>query len=96
MKIVNLTTRKEMSKALARRYKRAKKKEKTEILNVFVKMTGYHRVYASWLLRNWGRKIEIRGRENDYRRATTEFLAFSRPTPPLHYDLVVLESQNHP
>ncbi len=60
MKIVNLTTRKEMSKALARRYQRARKKEKTEILNVFVKMTGYHRVYARWLLRNWGRKIEVR------------------------------------
>ena len=60
MKIVNLTTRKEMSKALARRYQRARKKEKTEILNVFVKMTGYHRVYARWLLRNWGKKIEVR------------------------------------
>ncbi len=62
-KIVNLTTRKEMSKALARRYQKVRKKEKTEILDVFVEMTGYHRVYARWLLRNWGRKIEIRGKE---------------------------------
>ena len=62
-KIVNLTTRKEMSKALARRYQKVRKREKTEILDVFVEMTGYHRVYARWLLRNWGRKIEIRGKE---------------------------------
>ncbi len=62
-KAINLTVRKEMSKALARRYQRGRKKEKTEILDVFVEMTGYHRVYARWLLRNWGRKVEVKGKD---------------------------------
>jgi len=68
MKIVNLTRRKEISKALARRYQRARKKEKIEVLNESIKMTGYHRIYARWLLRNWGKKIGVRREGGKMRR----------------------------
>ena len=56
-KVLNLSTRQEMSKALAKKYQKVRKRKKTEILDVFVETTGYHRVYARWLLRNWGRKV---------------------------------------
>jgi IS30 family transposase len=41
---------------MAREYRGAGKKKKTEILNTLVQVTGYNRCYAGWLLRHWGRK----------------------------------------
>jgi len=52
-----------VSEQLAKRYQRARKREKKEILDSFIELTGYHRVYAAWLLRNWGRKVELRGED---------------------------------
>lgn len=43
----------------ARRYQRAKKREKGEILDEFVLLTRYCRWYASRVLRNWGRRILV-------------------------------------
>lgn len=52
--------RKSVTKALAEQFRRARKKEKGEILDRFVKATGYNRSYASWLLRNHGRRVEVK------------------------------------
>ena len=48
-KIVNLTTRKEMSKALTKKYQKVRKRKKTEILDVFVEMTGYQNLRKSFI-----------------------------------------------
>ena len=55
-----------VSREVARRYQKGQKKEKGRILDEFVQITGYIRWYASYQLKNWGRKIVLRtnrGRE---------------------------------
>jgi len=44
-------------KELAKRYQRGSKRENSLILKEFVGLTGYHRCYASWLLRHCGRIV---------------------------------------
>lgn len=46
---------------LAQRYQRGSKREKTGVLEEFIWLTGYNRCYGSWLLRNYGRKVVLRG-----------------------------------
>jgi len=53
--------KKSVSREFARRYKSSKKKEKSRILDEYVKLTSYRRDYASFLLKNWGRKVYFRG-----------------------------------
>lgn len=57
---LSMQTRKEVTKELAKRYQGASKKQKGIILAEFTSLTDYHRTYASWLLRNLGRKIIFR------------------------------------
>lgn len=49
--------KKAITKEVAKRYRKARKKEKGGMLNEFVATTGYNRNYAAWVLRNWGREI---------------------------------------
>lgn len=51
--------RKTVTKALAKQYRRAAKKEKGRLLDQFVEATGYNRVYAARLLRNFGMRRAI-------------------------------------
>jgi hypothetical protein len=51
--------KKTITREVARRYQKATKKEKWLILDEFVKLTGYTRCYAAFVLRNWGRKIKL-------------------------------------
>ena len=53
---LSLQERKVVSKQLASRYRYCNKKEKGEILDEFVELTGYNRAYASQVLANWGKK----------------------------------------
>lgn len=57
--------KKSLTLEVARRYRKAKKKEKSRMLDEFVATTRYNRVYASWLLSNWGREISRRLRNGD-------------------------------
>ena len=52
-----MSEKKAITKEVARRYRKAKKKEKGGMLNEFVATTGYNRNYAAWTLRNWCREI---------------------------------------
>ena len=61
-KELEMGIRKKISKKIAERYQRARKKEKGKILDEFVSLMGYNRNYASWLLRNIGRKVVIKGK----------------------------------
>ncbi len=53
---LSLHERKVVSKQLAARYRYSDKKKKGQILDEFVKLTGYNRAYASHVLANWGKK----------------------------------------
>lgn len=52
-----MAERKAVTAATRSRYQRASKKEKGKILNEFIELTGYHRVYARSVLRMVERKI---------------------------------------
>jgi hypothetical protein len=54
-----MVERRILTKHFATEYKRSGKREKGEILDRFVEATGYHRVYAAWLLRNHGRRVRV-------------------------------------
>lgn len=53
---LTMNERKAVIRQQAPRYQRASKKERTRILDEFTALTGYHRSYARFVLRNWGRK----------------------------------------
>jgi hypothetical protein len=48
--------RRAVTKKLAQEYRGADRKGKAEVLDTLVKLNGYNRCYAGWLLRHWGRK----------------------------------------
>ncbi len=48
---VTQSNRRELQKVYAKRYKQAGRAEKSRLLNEFFEMTGYHRKYATSLLR---------------------------------------------
>jgi hypothetical protein len=45
---------------VAARYQRARKKQKGIILTEFIELTGYDRCYASYVLRNHGKKMRVK------------------------------------
>ena len=55
-----LMIRRKITRKFAQRYQRASsKKAKGAILDEFVELVGYNRSYASWLLRNIGRRVKV-------------------------------------
>jgi len=56
---LSMKERRAVTKALASRYQRGSKKERSAILNEFVASTGYNRSYAAGLLRNHGKRVEV-------------------------------------
>lgn len=56
---LTMQERKVVTKALAEQYRRASKREKGELLDRFVKATGYNRSYSRWLLRHHGLRLTV-------------------------------------
>ena len=56
---LTMDERKSVTKALAQQYRRGAKKDRGRLLDEFVEATGYNRVYAAWLLRNFGVRQEV-------------------------------------
>lgn len=54
---LTMATKKELSKEVARRYQKASRGEKRDMLNEFCQAIGYNRHYAASILRNWGRQV---------------------------------------
>lgn len=52
--------KKAVTREVAKRYQKVLKKQKGVILSEFTNLTGYHRTYASWLLRNQEKKIFLK------------------------------------
>jgi len=69
---LTMRSRREVSREYARRYqklmKMKMKREKGRLLDEFTNLTGYNRCYASYMLRNWGKRVILRsGTENEKR-----------------------------
>jgi len=60
---LEMRVKRALSKELARRHQRGSKAEKSRVLEEFIGLTGYNRCYASWLLRNCGRKVVLSGKD---------------------------------
>lgn len=56
---LTMKERRSVSAVVAKRYQKATKKDKGTILGEYTELTGYNRCYASFLLRNHGRRIRI-------------------------------------
>jgi hypothetical protein len=54
---LTMKERRALARESAQKYRSASKKQKGALLEVFIEQTHYSRRYASWLLRNWGRKV---------------------------------------
>ncbi len=59
MKKISMKSRKEIIEKKSREYKRARKKEKSKILDSIVQLIGYNRNYAARILRNYGKKVTM-------------------------------------
>ncbi len=56
---LTMREKKSVTRVIASRYRNSNKKEKGEILEQFVELTGYTRSYASYLLGSHGKKLRI-------------------------------------
>jgi hypothetical protein len=59
---LTVSERHKATKITAARYQKAAKKKKGAILDEFIELTGYDRCYASYLLKNHGKKVWINDR----------------------------------
>jgi uncharacterized UPF0146 family protein len=57
---LTLKERQSLTRVIAGRYKRARKKEKIRILDEFLHSTGYNRKYAAYVLRMQGKRIRVK------------------------------------
>lgn len=57
---LTMKERKTVTKAMAQQYRRESKKDRGVLLTRFVEATGYNRVYAARLLRNHGRRVDVK------------------------------------
>jgi hypothetical protein len=55
-----MAQRRVVTKKLAQEYRGADRQGKGRVLDTLVKLTGYNRCYAAWLLRHWGRKYWVK------------------------------------
>ena len=60
---LTMSEKRAISREVAKRYQKARKKEKGKILDEFIQIAGYTRCYASYILRNWGRKLILRAKD---------------------------------
>src|SRR6266853_738538 len=73
---LSVATRREVTEAVAARYRAASRDEKKEILDEFVKVTGFHRKHAIRALKkSWGQEpCEPRQRRRIYNEAVRKAL----------------------
>ena len=58
-----MKSRREIIQKIAPKYQKATKKEKGKMLDDFVHLTGYTRIYTSWLLLHHGKRVYITGQK---------------------------------
>ena len=87
-----MSTRRELTEQLARRYRRASRKEKGVILDEFVETTGYQRKYAIQLLNWWGRSRLLRSDGKLVKLVVGRPRRAMRRARPRRYDQQVLKA----
>ena len=50
---LTMSERRAVTRQMAPRYQGARKKQRSQLLEEFVRLTGYCRSYAAFVLRNW-------------------------------------------
>ena len=87
---LKLKTMREVSKETAYRYQKARKEEKTKILDEFVALTGHTRHHAAWVLRTWEKRRSRAGPALVNRIPVKTFSQWDRTRPgDVQVDLVV-------
>ena len=56
---LKMADKRSIIRGYAEMYRRGRKRERSGILDQIEEVTGYHRKYAAWLLRNHGRRVKI-------------------------------------
>lgn len=74
MRLISVTTKKELVAALSKRYAAGKREEKSQILDQFVSISGMHRKHAMRLLRGADKQPQSRTRAQIYDEATRQAL----------------------
>lgn len=87
---LTMRERRAITREVARRYRKARKKEKGGMLNEFVATTDYNRTYASWVLSNWGREISRRLKNWDKIVLVKDPKLKKKRARPRFYDQAVL------
>ena len=85
---LTMSERRVLIKSFAPRYRRSRKKVKSELLTEFTEMSGYNRCYAAYLLHHHGRRIRLRGKVVAVADATKRV----RHQRARKYDRAVLEA----
>jgi hypothetical protein len=57
---LTMQEKKALTREISKRYQKAEKKGKTDILDELVKTTGYNRKYILHVLANWGKTTTVR------------------------------------
>ncbi len=81
---MSMKSRKELRRAVARRYRKAGKKAKGQILDEFVASTGYNRAYAAMLLRNYQRERQVAAGAASVKMVSTKVRRTSGGRPPVY------------
>jgi len=74
MRLISVTTKKELVAALTKRYAAGKREEKSRTLDQFVSISGMHRKHAMRLLRGTDKQPQSRTRPQIYNEATRQAL----------------------
>src|SRR5215510_16244855 len=85
---LNLQEKQKLTKVTAKKYQRAKKKDKTKILDTFIGQTGYVRKYAIHILANEGKVKYERNRV----RLKAAHASKKKRIYPRVYDQAVLDA----
>jgi hypothetical protein len=57
---LSMSSKRELCREYSRIYQRSARRDKSRLLDEFLKLTGYNRCYASFILRHWGKKVHFR------------------------------------
>jgi hypothetical protein len=89
---LSMQERKKLSKKVAIRYRKAKKKEKSLILDEFVGYTGYNRNYAAHVLSREGKSTFVKVENKTVRLEASQKSSIPRGGRPKVYDDDVIEA----
>lgn len=91
---LTMAERRSVTTVVAKRYQGASKKIRGQILDEFVKLTGYRRSYAAFVLRNWKRRrvLTFDGHRTVYVFGPRPRSLRRRPTRPATYTTPVVRA----